>query len=674
MKLKNKIVLFTVLVCIISVLSISIINYMVSIKGLEKEVNEKVQVETKGIAKEIDKWMGVQKKALLEVIEGMIVGDNFEYEYGCDYIREANKRNGNNIYYISFSDQFYLEADRFKPDYDPTQRGWYIGAMEVDDFYVTEPYVDAKTGGMVVSIAKAFKTLDGREGVIGVDIQIDYLVDLVSSVNIGEGSYAFLVDHEGNIVTHLNEEFKPQDGEFLNINNILDGKVSVLAETAGLNIKDRKIKDYDGVDRYFFFGDVLESDWKVGVAVSTDYATGAINDVIQYTIIAAVVVLILSVIVSLYISNSITKPIIQTVGIAENIGNLKLIDTIDEKDLKRKDEIGQMYNSFQSIIEKLKEFMRELEGSVRTNQKVYEDTISKLNFLTNQAEDTSATTEELSAGMEETAATTASLGESANEITRAVEEFTGKMEEGAITSNDISTKADALSGQFVQAKDNAMDIYSKTRTEVEKAIEASKEVEKINVLSNAILEISEQTSLLSLNAAIEAARAGEAGRGFAVVADEIRKLAENSNSTVEEIKHVTEGITKSVGQLVNNVTNLIDFLETKVIGDYEMMVDAVNHYKDDGFSLNNIMEGLSATAEELSATINQMSMSMKDIAITVEDSTTATTNIAEKNMNMVEAINNINDIMEKNKEVSNKLEEIVSQVKFHEGKLLSKSF
>ncbi len=663
MKLKNKMILFTVLVCIVSVLSISIINYMVSIKKLEEEVNEKLQLEAMSITKDIDKWMGIQKKALGEIIESMIVGDNFEYEYGCDYIKQANKRNGNNIYYISFSDQFYLEADRFQPTYDPTQRGWYIGAMETDDFYTTEPYVDAKTGGMVVSIAKAFKTLGGREGVIGVDIQIDYLVDLVSSVNIGEGSYAFLVDHEGNIVTHLNEEFKPQEGKFLNINGILDGKVSELAETGKLDISNRKIIDYDGVERYFFFDNVLESDWKVGVAVSTDYATGAVNNVIQYTIMAAIVVLIISVILSLYISNSITKPIVHTVGIAENIGNLNLVDTIDENNLKRKDEIGQMYNSFQIIIEKLKEFMKELDSSIHTNHQVYEDTISKLNFLVTQAEDTSATTEELSAGMEETAATTVSLGESANELTRAVEDFTEKMEAGAITSNDISTKADILSGQFIEAKDNAMDIYSKTRIEVEKAIESSKEVEKINVLSNAILEISEQTSLLSLNAAIEAARAGEAGRGFAVVADEIRKLAENSNSTVEEIQVVTQGITKSVDQLVNNVSNLINFLENKVIGDYEMMVDAVNQYKDDGFSLNDIMAGLSATAEELSATINQMSMSMKDIAITVEDSTMATTNIAEKNMNIVEAINNINDIMQKNKEASEQLEKIVSEVK-----------
>ena len=81
MKLKNKIILFTVLICIFSILSISTINYIFSIRNLEKEVNEKVQSEVMGISKDIDKWMALQKDSLYEVIESLLVSDNFERDF-----------------------------------------------------------------------------------------------------------------------------------------------------------------------------------------------------------------------------------------------------------------------------------------------------------------------------------------------------------------------------------------------------------------------------------------------------------------------------------------------------------------------------------------------------------------------------------------------------------------
>src|SRR5690606_28179125 len=146
-----------------------------------------------------------------------------------------------------------------------------------------------------------------------------------------------------------------------------------------------------------------------------------------------------------------------------------------------------------------------------------------------------------------------------------------KVENASATSSEISNKADELSQQFISARDKTMGVYQDAREEIENALKASKEVEKINILSNAILQISEQTSLLSLNAAIEAARAGEAGKGFAVVADEIRKLAENSNATVGEIQAVTENITKAVGLLIDKVSLIIEFLEKDIKRDYDLM-------------------------------------------------------------------------------------------------------
>lgn len=662
MKIKSKILLFTTLVCIISILSISVVNYMVSIRELEKEVNQNVQLESASIAKDIDKWILGQKASLGELIQGMVAANNFDYEYACDFLAKAKGRNPGTHYYMALEDQTYLHPDRRVIDYDPTQRGWYQGAINLDDFHISAPYVDSRTGNMVISIAKSFQTLDGKKGVISNDIQIDYLVELVSKASVGEGSYAFLADNKGNIITHINEEYKPVEDKFTNIADIAEGKLHEIQNSENPELRDRSIIDYDGEERYFFLSEVVESGWIVGGAVTSEYAVGTVNDVLQYTFIAAIIVLAITAAISLYISNSITKPIIKSVGIAENIGKLNLTKEIDEKDLKRKDEIGQMYNSFQSIIVNLKEFMQELETSINTNQEVYVNTLKELNSLTTMAEDTSATTEELSASMEETNASTMSVTESANNIEKAIYEFAERIEEGAHTSNEISNKADTLSTQFISSKNNTMDIYAATKAEIDAAIKASEEVSKIDVLSNAILEISDQTSLLSLNAAIEAARAGESGRGFAVVADEIRKLAEGSNKTVVEIQTVAGSIAKAVKQLVNNTSKLINFMESDIIGDYEMMVNAVKQYKDDGSSLNNIITDLSATSEELSATTNQITSSLDEIKLAIEDSSSATSNIAEKNMNIAKAIDNINNIMAKNKEVSEKLEKIVSMV------------
>lgn len=666
MKLRNKIVLFVLSITIISIIALQSGNYLISFKSLEEEVNEKIQLETVAIAKDLDKWLSLQKTYLVELAENLVLTNNYEYNYVYNLFKEAANRNPGNEYYISFGDDFIASASGWLPDssYKSTERDWYIDAMATDDIVVSKPYLDADTGNMVITISKALKSLTGREGVIATDIQINYLIDTINDIETDEKSYAFLIDHMGNIVTHPNEDFNPDEEEGVtNVSNILGGRLVSIMDGDKLNIRERLVKDYDGINRYFFFGDILEANWKVGIGNYEKFTLGALNTASRYTIIMTIIILAVFTISSIYISNSITKPILRTVSVAENIGHLNLQDKFEKKDLERKDEIGALYNSYANIIDKLILFTDNMRESIHANDTICGETINKLRLLMEDVEDTLAATEELSAGMEETTATTLSINESVREIDRAVLDFTERVEEGSNTSNEISEKANTLSAQFIQARDNTMELYNTTRAKMEKAIEGSKAVEQINLLSNAILEISEQTSLLALNAAIEAARAGESGKGFAVVADEIRQLAEDSNNTVVEIQGVTENIMTSVEEMANNAANLIDFLENQVINDYEMMVEAVGEYREDGSFLNNIIGELSATSQEISASINQVSNSIDEIANTVEDSTIVTTDIAERNSNIVEIINNINEILEDNKRITEKLSELVAQVR-----------
>lgn len=666
MKIRNKVLLFMVLICIISVASIVAVNYIVAFPVLEESVEENIQNISIESGKDIEKWMAIQKNYLSGIANTLIYYNNFEYEFVYDYLKAQNEINPDNIgYYVALEDNTFIAGSGWIPpeDFIATERDWYIQAVENDGFYISNPYIDAYSNSMVITISMPLKNNGTTIGVIVSDLYIDKLLEVVNQIELVENSYAFLTDNNGNILTHVNKEYLPTaDGEFANVLEILDGRLKALHTDEDLSINDRIIEDYDGVNRVFVYNTIDELDWYIGLAVSVTHSLQVMRDVIKFSTILTVVVLAATIIFASMLANSISKPILNSVDFAKYIGDLNLTIDIDPNGLARKDEIGTMLRAYQNIIDKLRSFIQELKTSIEINNEVYNNTLERLNYLIEQADYNSATTEELSAGMEEITATVSTISESSNEIDKAVTDFSEKVEEGANTSHEISNRAEELNNQIAQSKDRILSIYKDSKEEIARAIEASKNVEKINVLSNAVLEITDQTSLLALNAAIEAARAGESGRGFAVVADEIRKLAETSQKTVGEIKSVTDTIVGSVSLLVENTQNLSEFLDKEVIRDYEMMVEAVDQYKHDGALLNDILSDLSANAEELTASINQMASSIKEISLTIDDSSSATMDIAEKNLKVVEAISEINTIMERNKEIASKLEELVSQV------------
>lgn len=667
MQIKNKITFFMVLICILSSVSIFLGNYNIAIHTIEERVDEGIQGTAANTAKDIDKWLALQKNSLTGIANSLAHYNNFEYDHVFQFLSDQNNTNADIVgYYIALEDNTFVSGTGWIPpdDYIATERAWYKGAIDNDGTCISAPYIDMYTNKMVITISMPLKVNGITIGVAASDVYIDKLLEIISQVDVGEDSYAFLIDADGNILAHLNEEYKPTaEGSFVNINNILDGKLSAIMTGVNLSLKDKIATDYDGVDRIFMFNNIEESGWKVGLAVSSEHTLSALNQVVKSSVLLTVAVVVIAVVISLILSNSISKPILKSVDFAKNIGNLDLSQDIDQNELKRKDEIGTMLNAYQSIIDKLRTFTKELITSIEMNNEVYKNTLDRLSYLMEQADNNSATTEELSAGMEEITATVSTISDSSKEIDKAVADFSAKVEEGAHTSYEISKRAEELNDQIEQSKKRTLSIYEKSKEEIAKAIESSKNVEKINILSNAILEITDQTNLLALNAAIEAARAGESGRGFAVVADEIRKLAETSQKAVEEIKSVTDTIIASVNLLVENTINLSEFLDKEVIKDYEMMVEAVNNYKKDGALLNDVLSDLSANSEELTASVNNMASSINEISITINDSSAATMDIAEKNLEVVKAISEINEIMEKNKKIAEKLGIIISNVK-----------
>ena len=344
--------------------------------------------------------------------------------------------------------------------------------------------------------------------------------------------------------------------------------------------------------------------------------------------------LIIGILLSLKTISSIIKPISLLKNALDELV-LKGGDLTHKIEIESKDEIGALADSTNTFLANL----REIIAGVITEAKSVENSVESVNkniiSLNNDIEDVSSATQELSAGMEETAASTEEMNATSNEIELAIKTIANKAEEGAVTAEEIKKRANELMNTAILSQKNANDVYTNTHDKLEEAIEKSKAVDKINELSNAILSISEQTNLLALNAAIEAARAGEAGKGFAVVADEIRKLADESNKTAQQIQDVTRIVIGSVDNLSINAQDVLSFIDTQVIRDYDMIVNTGKQYSSDAEMINELVSDFSATSEEVLASMGNMVQALDEISSTTGDGANSTSVIASKSAQVV---------------------------------------
>lgn len=345
-------------------------------------------------------------------------------------------------------------------------------------------------------------------------------------------------------------------------------------------------------------------------------------------------------------------------GIEQGEGNLT-----ERLEVKSADEIGQLARGINAFIEQLQGIMLKLRsGSEGMNVQV-NSINSSIATSEGNASDVSATMQEMSAGMEEISATLDTIAGSSRDMFDAVQNMHGLANDGADFSEEIKVKAMGIREEAVESKSNTVAMIDNNKKLLEVAIENSRNVDKINELTNEILNISSQTNLLALNASIEAARAGDAGRGFAVVADEIRNLADNSRDTANNIQQISVMVTEAVGELAHSANDILTFIDTTVLLDYDKMVDITNQYHDDADSIDEMMGTIKAKSEDLKETIREINEGIDGIHTAVEESAQGVTMVADNTSHLVEMLGSIKADAESNREISDELSNEVSQFK-----------
>lgn len=331
--------------------------------------------------------------------------------------------------------------------------------------------------------------------------------------------------------------------------------------------------------------------------------------------------------------------------------------------VKRRDEFAGLARDFNQFIANLRQLILQVNdvttGVTKQSNHMYEELKELDTYMTT----TAATTEDLTAGMQQTAASAQEMNASASDMERTIHHIVTMADERKTEARQIDERALSLKSHAVEAKENAISVLQSTRTNLEKAMQDAKAVREIATLTNDILDIAAQTNLLSLNASIEAARAGEAGRGFAVVADEIRKLAETSRTTVERIQVISTTVLHSVDHLNESSGQMLHFLDTNVLKDYDQLEAAAGQYSEDAGRFETTATEFAAAAGELEQLTSNMIGVIQDVATTVNNGALGTQEIAEKVTMSVERFAELNHATEQSQQKMEELDSLIRQFK-----------
>lgn len=397
--------------------------------------------------------------------------------------------------------------------------------------------------------------------------------------------------------------------------------------------------------------------------VTYEKTEAANRGAIIFLLIILAIAIILGMVLTYVIVMPITKSLKSATQYLGVISTGDFTNKIPSKLLNAKDEIGDMLRAVDKMQESIRITLSSVVEESHRIEELIDATDENMGKLSLEIQEVSATTEELSAGMEETAATTEMMNKTSSEIQETISKIESKANDTVKSSSEISVRANEVRSKALVSKDSAQSIYTSTNTNLCDAIEQAKSVNQINILLDAILEVTSQTNLLALNAAIEAARAGEAGKGFAVVADEIRKLAENSGDNVNKIQSVIQVVLDSVNNLADSSMQILEFVDKSVSTDYTAMVKTGEQYNEDANSIYTLSNDFLLASNEIGNYMNSIAQSIEGITDASQEGAEGTSNIALKTSNVAEMVVNITNETTAIKSKANALADIVAQFK-----------